>query len=308
MAAIPPDFAAPVTVSNASPIVQTVMGDFDGDGVPDVAVYGITYDTNFNTFGEVQVHFGNGSGGFRAGTAELQLSALSGNRGMAAGDVLGSGKSQLVFALNNQVDIYGWNGASFDNTANIDLSASGIEATAIAVGGLTSSNSQDIVVSDDFGSVGVVWIANDGAGHFGTPKAFAAGGEAYYARLTLTDVNGDGLADVILANATGSYADHNGHAGALAGVLLNNGNGTLSSEVFYGNPSLAGIANSVLNGTGITVADVDHDGKADLVCQCYSHNLTSRSDTYYLSVNLGFGDGTFQDGKQFALSHGALDF
>ena len=306
LAATPPAFASPVTVSNASPIVQMVMGDFDGDGVPDVAVYGIVYDQSFNSIGEVQVHFGNGSQGFKSITGELQL-PLNGNRAMAAGDVTGSGKSQLVFAMGNAVGIYTWNGSSFDNTTNIDLSASGIEATAVAVGNLTSSNSCDIVVSDDFGSVGVVWVANDGAGHFGAPKAFAAGGEAYYARVRLTDVNGDGLDDVVLANSTGSQADHNGHAGALGGVLLNNGNGALGSEVFYGNPALAGIANSSLNGTGIAVADVDGDGKPDLICQCYSHNLSTLADTYYLSVNLGNGDGTFRDGVQFSLPHGGLD-
>src|SRR6185503_3629894 len=42
------------------------------------------------------------------------------------------------------------------------------------------------------------------------------------------------------------------------------------------------------------------------ICQCYSHNLTTLANTDYLSVNLGNGNGTFQDGKQFALPHGSL--
>ncbi|HXS69883.1 MAG TPA: FG-GAP-like repeat-containing protein, partial [Candidatus Polarisedimenticolia bacterium] len=280
-----------------------VMGDFDGDGVPDVAVYGITYDQSFNSFAAIEVHFGDGAGGFKSTIGSLQL-PVNGEAGIAAADLAGTGQSQLLVALGNSISVRNWNGSTFDETTTIDLSATGITATKICVGNLTTTNSHDIVVSDDFGSVGVVWVPNDGAGHFGAPKTFAAGGIANAARILLADLNGDGLDDVILANATGSTVDHNGHGGSTVGVLLNNGSGSLGAEVLYGNPTLFGTPNSSFSGMAVTVADVDGDGKQDLISACYTHNLSTLEDTYYLSVNPGDGDGTFQDGLSFALPRG----
>lgn len=299
-----PTFATPQKIRTAAPINEMVMGDFDGDGIPDVATYGITNDTNFNSFVNIEVHFGNGTNGFRsvAGTLNYQADAP---QGMAAADLSGSGRSQLIVTYGYSISIYGWNGSTFEELKNIDLQATGIDAKKIAVGNLSGLKTRDIVLSDDFGSVGVVWIPNDGLGNFGTPKAFSAGGVAYSSRLILADVNGDGLDDVILSNANGSNSDHNGHGGAVAGVMLNNGDGTLGGEFFYGNPTLFATANTFLHGTGITVADVDGDGKPDLISQCYLHNLSTLEDNYYVSVNLGNGDGTFQDGKAFSLPQGA---
>lgn len=298
-----PSFGNPQAIHTTYPIASMVMGDFDGDGVPDVAVYGITYDQSFNSIAAIEVHFGNGAGGFKSTVGTLQL-PVNGEAGIAAADLAGTGQSQLLVALGNAISVRNWNGTAFVETTNIDLSATGITATKIAVGNLTTTNSHDIVVSDDFGSVGVVWVPNDGAGHLGAPKTFAADGVAYAARIVLADVNGDKLDDVILANGTGSTTDHNGHGGSTVGVLLNNGSGGLSSEVLYGNPTLFGTANSTFSGTGVTVADVDGDGKQDLISACYTHDTSTLADTYYLSVNLGNGDGTFQDGTSFALPRG----
>ena len=282
-----PVFGAPLTVNTAPTADTMVMGDFDGDGVPDMAVLGA------NT-GNVEVHFGDGAGGFRATVANFTItSSNSSNRGMAAADLTGSGTSELVFATGTSVQIYQMqSNGSFAQTQGdgttpwtpIDLTATGINATKVAVGNLTAAGSQDVLVSDADGSVGVVWIPNDGTGNFGTPAAFPASGCGTYARPLLVDVDGDGLPDVVLTGGTDNMAD----------VLINNGNGTLAPAATYGNSSTPNFVP-----VAIAVADVDGDGNPDLLETGYVHNLVTFDNTYYLSVNINNGNGTFADGQSF---------
>jgi uncharacterized repeat protein (TIGR01451 family) len=97
--------------------------------------------------------------------------------------------------------------------------------------------------------------------------------------------------------------------GGTVGVLLNNGDGTFGQEVFWGNPSLYGTNSSghteSLNTVGVAVADVDGDGKADLISAIFvAENFPNYP--YYLSVNLGNGDGTFQDGIAIPVTNGIV--
>ena len=274
----PPTFASPQFVETAKHVDVMVTGDFDDDGHQDVAVL----DANG---GKVEVRFGDGGGGYRSTTSSFTVTGAS--RGVAAGDIDGDGQTELLFAVSDAVAIYDWQaGGAFTSTHTIDLSATGIEPTNVAVGDLTDTGSRDIVVSDDFGSVGVVWISNDGAGNFGTPTAFAAGGLGFYAKLVTVDLDGDGLDEVILAREEG------------VGVLLNKGDGTLDTETVYKSSTL-----SNLRVQSVAAADVDHDGNTDLVATGYVHNNSTLIDTYSLCVSLSNGgNGTFADGKIFPFS------
>lgn len=306
--AVAPSFAMPQIIPNTPKVDRIVMGDFDGDGYPDIA----TLDRNS---GKVEVHFGDGNGGFRGTAADFTISGSDSSiASIAEGDLDGSGTASLVAPIGPGVKVYQYNGSTFVNVAYIDLAATGIDATKVAVGNLSASGSQDIVVSDDFGNTGVVWIPNDGtaavqgaAWTFGTPKTFPAGGDGYYARLQLADVNGDGLDDVILTSISSLTVDHNGNAGTTVGVLLDNGDGTLAAEVYYGNPTLYATPNSSLSTSAVTLADVNGDGIPDLVSTCALLDTNTFEATYYLSVNQGNGDGTFQDGIAFTLPNGSTD-
>jgi hypothetical protein len=84
------------------------------------------------------------------------------------------------------------------------------------------------------------------------------------------DLNGDGILDLVAARGYNS--------GNSVSVFLGNGDGTFKTPV----PYAVG-----LSPNGIVVADVNGDGKPDLVVPIYAANSN-------VSVLLGNGDGTFQ--------------
>ncbi len=89
--------------------------------------------------------------------------------------------------------------------------------------------------------------------------------------MTLGDVNGDGIPDLILANLVGSL-----------GVRLGNGDGTFQAQKTFASGSYQ---------KSVALVDVNGDGKPDLVC-ANSHESS-------VSLLLGNGDGTFQSQKSF---------
>jgi uncharacterized repeat protein (TIGR01451 family) len=281
-----PSFAAPVTTTTAPRSYFLAVGDYDGDGKMDVASVDV-----FSR--QVEVHFGDTN----VATATIALpGTFTAPGSITAADVKNIGHSQLLYVADSTVYIYDYASGSFSaSPQTIDLSSTGISAVKIAVGNLsfsTNLGSRDIVVADLTGSVGVVWIPNDGTGNFGTPRITAAGGSDYDERLVLADVNGDHLDDVIL-----SHPDPNaGHS--WAGVLLNTGQGSLSAEAEYANSGL-----STFSTSAVAVADVNGDGAPDLAVLGFIHDPMTFRDNYFLSINLNKNDGsgTFLDGQAFAL-------
>ena len=282
-ASLAPSFDVPQVFTTPDHADTSIIGDFDGDGIPDVAAYSGDYS------GGLDIHIGDGHGGFveSSGTSFTVADGFAPG-GIAGADIDGDGKTELLVTSGSSVDIYArQDDGSFAVGTSLDLTASAIQARKIAVGDLTDAGTQDILISDYFGSVGVVWISNDGAGNFGDPVVFPAGGCDYYARPVLADVNGDGLADVVLS-----------HSGTV-GVLMNNGDGTLAAEVDYSN---FGVANFSTN--SVAVADVNGDGFPDIVEMGHYQDPDTFVNTYYLSVLANKGDGTFADGVTFPLPNG----
>jgi len=87
------------------------------------------------------------------------------------------------------------------------------------------------------------------------------------------DLNGDGYADLIVANYSGNTVS----------VLTGKGDGTFDSKVDYATGSFP---------NSVTIADVNKDGKADLVVANYFSNTAS--------VLTGKGDGTFDSKVDYA--------
>jgi hypothetical protein len=111
-------------------------------------------------------------------------------------------------------------------------------------------------------------LLGNGDGTFQQSMSYDAGGKGP-SSMALADLNGDGKLDLVVTNSYG--------ASSVAGVLLGNGDGTFQHVVTHG---LGGAG-----ATSIAVADVNLDGKADL--------LVINNNESTLGILLGNGHGVF---------------
>ena len=304
---------APVAYSSGGQNAQYVaVADVNGDGRPDLLVGNVCSDSNCLN-GSLSVLLGNGDGTFQAAVA--YNSGGEGTESLSTGDVNGDGKLDVVLANNcisnndcssgSATVLLGNGDGTFQTATTYNSGGQGTQS--VAVGDVNGDGKPDIVLANNCsgnsncssGSVSV--LLGNGDATFQNAVSFNSSG-LYATSVTLTDLNGDGKADLLVANqadANGNWSD-----GSMASVLLGNGDGTFQAAVPYASGGFAG--------RGIVATDVNGDGKLDVVMaeSCIdNYNCISGA----ASVFVGKGDGTllaalnYNPGAWYSISVAAAD-
>jgi hypothetical protein len=238
---------------------SVAVGDFNGDGMQDLAV--VNFDSN-----EVSVLLGNGDGTFQSArnfaTGNAPLS-------VAAGDFNGDGWLDLAVANSgsNNISVLLGNGDGTFRPARNFLAGS--TPDWLVVGDFNGDGAADLAVSN-WDSNDVSLLLGNGDGTFEAAGSFAVGRQPY--ALAMGDFNRDGSLDLATANFNSNDVS----------VLLGNGNGTFQDARNFA----AGLAPD-----SVAVGDLNGDGRLDLAVSNWVSND--------VSVLLGNGDGSFQFPRSF---------
>ena len=236
--------------------VAAVAGDFNGDGILDLAVVNQIDNT-------VSVLLGKADASF---AAKVDYPVGEFPTAIVAADFNGDGKLDLavVNSASNTVSILLGNGdGTFEGQVPY---ATGFVPVGVAAGDFNDDGKLDLAVVNN-GDSTVSILLGSGDGTFSSGATVAVAGSPI--AIASGDFNGDGKIDLIVLNNPLSPE------APTVTVLLSKGNGSFT-------PVLTGVG---LQPNALVVGDFDNDGKLD-ACVLFGGNA--------IDFLRGQGDGTFQ--------------
>lgn len=274
------NFAAPASIPNL-PGSTIVTGNWNGDSFPDLALAGRGQSSP-----AVFIALGQGGGVFGAFT-KVALPGDTTNAEFStiyATNLDGDGDLDLVVANFNDGKVYPLlnNGGVFALQTGVTI---GDETESVALGDFNGDGKVDLAASFQGSFVpfpnppngGAKVALGNGDGTFQTPVSLRGG--ARCEGIASADFNRDLKLDLALCADNGSDWD--------VEIYLGNGDGTFGSPAVISelDSEITSVSSGDLaNANGITAADGDGDGKADLA-------VVFANDVYALR---GLGDGTFK--------------
>jgi hypothetical protein len=268
---------------------NVIIEDLDGDGTPDVV------ETDFATYQEA-VYLSNQTTPYTGvelttpdgnyDTCQATAGSLTGSSGLAA-IVVTNCDDQTLTVYNNAAGVFS-EGVYYPSvvTPNTNAETTPLGVTIADVNG--DGNGDVIVTNNDSSDVSVLVGNGDGTLQL-TSVAYAMGGYPNSAAI-VTDLNGDGLADILVA-------DDEFNLTWAAGF----GDGTFQAarDYFAPNPE-----NTCCDDWGISIAsgDFNGDGFTDVVESNYFNDGTGG-----ITVFLSNPDGSLQPGVNYGLG-GRLEY
>ncbi len=252
--------------------VGVAVGDFNGDGKPDLVVVNAQQNN-------VAVLLGNGDGTFRTPIVH-SLPTIGVPFGVAVADFNGDGKPDVAVIhgsidyLISDVEILLGNG---DGTLGTPMAfPSGTNAVTIVTADLDGDGRPDVIVGGAGGGAG---------GRTGNLSVLFGNGDG-----TLQPAISLGVPEYTGGLWSAAVGNFSGHTDGLLDIVAAQVSPMAGIAVFLQNPDRtftlgATYQTLYVQGVGVAAADLNNDGKLDVV-------LTSNMGT--ASAFLGNGDGTFQ--------------
>ena len=232
----------PQTPSLSQPATFVTVGDFNGDGIPDLVTIGNSI---------INVFLGNGDGTFQNPVATQPSFAVE---TLGVGDFDRDGKLDVVTAGTGSVNVFLGNGdGSFRYGASYP---SGTSPESTAVADFNNDQKLDLAIANSEGGSVSVLIGN-GDGTFKTPVNYPIG---FAVSVAAADVNGDHKIDLIVGNDFGTR----GFNSSGATVFLGNGDGTFQQpgSFFPG----------VYDTSYVAIGDFNGDRKPDVAVTDFSRD------------------------------------
>ena len=254
-------FVSPTAYVAAPNLSGITIGDFNGDGIPDLAATG-------DDGGPLAILLGRGNGVFSPPVFYNNIASELGY--VASGDFNRDGKMDLAVVTNYtkphprlQVLLGNGNGSfTLGHTYTIPAGFAWL-----TVADFNGDGKLDIAVG---GATEVEILLGNGDGTFKRKSVYPGS-----LQVAVGDFNGDGKLDFAVANSSNSGIS----------IYLGRGNGVFTNAANYSVPFFT---------DAVAVGDFNNDGKLDLVA-----GESPRDGGGNLQMFLGNGDGTFQIGSSF---------
>jgi FG-GAP-like repeat len=254
-----------VVEANAFQMFQFIVGDFDVDGFPDIAA-----ENGDTEPGHVVLLWGDGSGGF-------SRQQVNGPQGFSLtwGDVNGDGIPDVIVPdrFGNISVLLGRSTRAFPSVASFTPAT----GTPLSAGDVFGNHEIDLLAPgtltpfDQAGTVAGILYVNGGNGQF------TVGGSSPAEGFALSDLNGDGLADLVGTDGTN----------LLIWPGTRDPSFQSSSPITIPPPAGSGFPNSGFISTELQIADMDGDGRPDIVMP--NLILFNQGDFTFTAVPIPFG-------------------
>ncbi|MBW4028227.1 MAG: hypothetical protein HIU93_12615 [Acidobacteria bacterium] len=263
--------------------VQPIRGDFNGDGLDDLAYA--------NTTGDVLVALAKGDGTFGTPVSVGLPAAACSVYYAAAGDINGDGKVDLVIPYGGDAACGASSGGvsgyyvalgKGDGTFSAPVfTPSGTELYSLTLADINNDGALDLIINDapfvDGSGFQVSTAIGNGDGTFASSNMVVQ--NYLVSNVAVGDINGDGNPDLVLSSE--EVANNSVSTGGIL-LITGNGNGAFNA------PSQMAMGNFFF---GLQLADMNHDGDTDIVATLYQG--VGQSSYSGMMTFLGDGNGQF---------------